>query len=202
MPNVALVPRGFDSPVLQQRMSMHCVPTSAYYYEFGLEKIDSWPEFSQRQTYTAVCSNIPVTWRANKVITNIGEDETDGLYALDWLPLRQQCRYHQCWGPLTHLYDLWIVLWPFHCLTVNTVDSMMTEKLGNDSEGRDHSLIRYYPGMWLEGLRKSMENFSLYNRYPATDSNRADPQYKSRTLLPGHCGQCVWLEDSVVSILG
>jgi hypothetical protein len=37
--------RGFDSPVLQQKIYVHSALTSAYYYEVWLEKIDSWQHF-------------------------------------------------------------------------------------------------------------------------------------------------------------
>jgi hypothetical protein len=50
-------------------------------------------------------------------------------------------------------------------------------------EGSDHGLIlRYYPCICLDGLRKTMENLSQYSWSPGRDLNPASPEYEAGVL--------------------
>jgi hypothetical protein len=43
--------------------------------------------------------------------------------------------------------------------------------------------LRYYPGICLEGLRKTTDNRSQNSWYPDQDTNQAPPECKSKALL-------------------
>jgi hypothetical protein len=40
----------------------------------------------------------------------------------------------------------------------------------------------YYPGIWLEDLKKTTENLSRYSPCPGRDSNHEHPGFKTETL--------------------
>jgi hypothetical protein len=42
---------------------------------------------------------------------------------------------------------------------------------------------QYYPGIYLEELRKTTKNFNQVSQCPSQDVNQAPPQYESTALL-------------------
>jgi hypothetical protein len=57
---------------------------------------------------------------------------------------------------------------------------------GKDVEGSGRGLFRYSPGIFLEGLGKTTENFSQDIRSPGLDLKPRPPEYKAE-LLTTHC---------------
>jgi hypothetical protein len=56
-------------------------------------------------------------------------------------------------------------------------------KNSKDLEENGRGLIwRYYPGISLEKLRKTTNNFSQYSRYPGRDLNKGPPEYEAGVL--------------------
>jgi hypothetical protein len=60
----------------------------------------------------------------------------------------------------------------------------MTDELeiGKNLEKAALSLLRYYPGIFLKGLKKKNENLSECSLCSDRDSNRVPPEYESGAL--------------------
>jgi hypothetical protein len=63
-------------------------------------------------------------------------------------------------------------------------DGRMTDErgTGKDLKGSDCGLSRRWPGLCLQGLRKTTKVFRQDSRCPDRDSNRKPKDYKSVTL--------------------
>jgi hypothetical protein len=62
----------------------------------------------------------------------------------------------------------------------------MTEErqTGKDMEGSKCGLmLRYYPGICLEGLMKTTKTISQDNRYPGRDLNLGTPEYEAGAVI-------------------
>jgi hypothetical protein len=77
----------------------------------------------------------------------------------------------------------------FTCLTMisqsdHSVEGVMSEwQIGKDAEESGSGLIlRHYPSICLEGLRKTTKNLSQDSRPPGRDLNPAPPEYESGVL--------------------
>jgi hypothetical protein len=65
--------------------------------------------------------------------------------------------------------------------------------IGKYLEGSGRGLIlRYYPGIRLEGLRKTTKSFGQDSRFPSRDLSPGPPEYEARVLT-------IWPQRSVVN---
>jgi hypothetical protein len=56
-------------------------------------------------------------------------------------------------------------------------------RIGKNVEGSGRGpVLRYYPGICLEGLRKTTKNLSQNNQFPGRDFNPGPPEYEIRVL--------------------
>lgn len=59
----------------------------------------------------------------------------------------------------------------------------MTDKLERTRNIVAMAYLRYYPGICLDRMRKTIESLSQYNWHPGQDLNQASPTCKTRALL-------------------
>jgi hypothetical protein len=87
---------------------------------------------------------------------------------------------------------IWFVFWftwHFRYLDYIASDGGMVDELERIWKEAVMTWLRYYPGIYLGELRRTMKDLSQKSRCPSIDSNRERPEYKS-WVLPSAVAAC------------
>jgi hypothetical protein len=118
------------------------------------------------------------TWRPRNVLYPATYSETESSTTA--------AQNHECIQAilLENISTLFVVnlTTPFSYQDYKASNKMVVSewRIGKDLKGRGSGLIlRYYPGIRLEGLRKTTKNLSKDSRSPGRDLNLGPPEYEA-----------------------
>jgi hypothetical protein len=70
---------------------------------------------------------------------------------------------------------------------------LVNDELGRVWKEAIMGYLKYFPGNFLEGLRKITRNLGQYIRYRVRDSNQTLPEYESRGLVLRQSLSVLWI---------